>query len=55
MLGPAELAVVARAATWRDLADYERTWQANLEVTSQAFSEIEPLMQRLRELLSARA
>jgi uncharacterized protein (UPF0332 family) len=53
VLGPAELAVVARAATWRDLADYERTWQANLEVTSQAFSEIEPLMQRLRELLSA--
>lgn len=53
VLGPAELAVVARAATWRDLADYERTWQANLEVTSQAFAEIEPLMQRLRDLLPA--
>ncbi len=51
VLGPGELAVVARAATWRDLADYERTWQANLEVVSQAFMEIEPLMQRLRELL----
>ena len=53
VLGPAELAVVARAATWRDLADYERTWQANLEVTAQAFAEIEPLMHRLRELLPA--
>ncbi len=53
VLGPGELAVVARAATWRDLADYERTWQANLEVVSQAFAEIEPLMQRLRELLPA--
>jgi uncharacterized protein (UPF0332 family) len=50
-LGPAELAVVARAATWRDLADYERTWQANAEVTTQAFAEIEPLMSRLQQLL----
>jgi uncharacterized protein (UPF0332 family) len=50
-LGPTELAVVARAATWRDLADYERTWQANAEVIAQAFAEIEPLMTRLQELL----
>ncbi|HET9955268.1 MAG TPA: HEPN domain-containing protein, partial [Polyangiaceae bacterium] len=54
-LGPAELAAVARAATWRDLADYERTWQANAEVTAQAFAEIEPLMARLHELLDAGA
>jgi uncharacterized protein len=53
VLGPTELAVVARAATWRDLADYERTWQADSEVTAQAFGEIEPLMTRLRELLEA--
>jgi uncharacterized protein (UPF0332 family) len=52
VLGPAELAVVARAATWRDLADYERTWVANAEVTSQAFAEIEPLMARLQQLLA---
>ena len=51
-LGPAELAVVARAATWRDLADYERTWQANAEVIAQAFAEIEPLIARLEELLN---
>lgn len=51
LLGPAELAVVARAATWRDLADYERTWQADAEVTAQAFAEIEPLMDRVRQLL----
>lgn len=52
-LGPGELAVVARAATWRDLADYERTWQANAEVIAQAFAEIEPLMSRLQELLAS--
>lgn len=42
---------MARAATWRDLADYERTWEANLEVTSLAFAEIEPLMERVRQLV----
>jgi len=52
VLGPAELAVVARAATWRDLADYERTWQANIEVTAQAFAEIEPLIKQLQQLLT---
>ncbi|HKY39123.1 MAG TPA: HEPN domain-containing protein [Polyangiaceae bacterium] len=49
-LSPTDLSIVARAATWRDLADYERTWEANLEVTSQAFEEIEPLMERVRAL-----
>jgi uncharacterized protein (UPF0332 family) len=47
-LSPTDLATVARAATWRDLADYERTWEANAEVTLQAFQEIEPLMHRVR-------
>lgn len=42
-LSPTDLSIVARAAAWRDLADDERTWEANLEVTSQAFAEIEPL------------
>jgi hypothetical protein len=37
------------------LADYERTWQANAEVTTQAFAEIEPLMIRLRELIDGRS
>ena len=50
-LTPSDLAVVARAATWRELADYERTWEANLEVTSQAFTEIEPLMDKVRALI----
>ena len=51
-LSPTDLSILARAATWRDLADYERTWEANLEVTSQAFLEIEPLMERVRALLA---
>jgi uncharacterized protein (UPF0332 family) len=50
-LSPTDLSIVARAATWRDLADYERTWEANLEVTLQAFAEIEPLMERVRQLV----
>jgi len=52
-LSPSDLSIVARAATWRDLADYERTWEANLEVTSQAFAEIEPLIERVRTLLAS--
>ncbi|MES1175482.1 MAG: HEPN domain-containing protein [Myxococcales bacterium] len=52
-LSPTDLAIVARAATWRDLADYERTWEANLEVALQAFAEIEPLMERVRQLVLA--
>ena len=50
-LSPTDLSIVARAATWRDLADYERTWEANSEVTLQAFAEIEPLMERVRQIV----
>ena len=50
-LGPGELATVARAATWRDLADYERTWHADQAVVGGAFAEIEPLLTRVRELI----
>ena len=52
-LSPTDLSVVARASTWRDLADYERTWEANLEVTTLAFAEIEPLIERVRDLALA--
>jgi uncharacterized protein (UPF0332 family) len=50
-LSPTDLSIVARAATWRDLADYERTWEADSVVTLQAFAEIEPLMERVRQLV----
>jgi uncharacterized protein (UPF0332 family) len=51
-LSPTDLSIVARAATWRDLADYERTWEANAEVTLQAFAEIEPLIERVRQMVA---
>lgn len=54
-LTPTDLSMVARAATWRDLADYERTWHANAEVATQAFSEIEPLMEKVRALIEKSA
>lgn len=50
VLDPMDLASVARAATWRDLADYERTWDANAAVAAQAFAEVEPLIERVRAL-----
>jgi len=42
------VAAVSRAATYRDLADYERTWEATADVTDAAFSELEPIMDRVR-------
>jgi uncharacterized protein (UPF0332 family) len=47
VIGAAEVAVVGRAATYRDLADYERTWLATPEVAAAAFAEIEPLIERV--------
>lgn len=51
-LGAADLATVARAATYRDLADYERTWEATREIVDQAFGEAEPLIDRVGQLLA---
>jgi len=51
LLTAADIAVVSRAATYRDLADYERTWEATSEVTDAAFAEIEPIMVRVRAYL----
>ena len=44
-------AELRHAASAHRAADYERTWEANLEVTVQAFAEIEPLMERVRRLV----
>jgi uncharacterized protein (UPF0332 family) len=47
VISAADVAVVGRAATYRDLADYERTWQATPDLTRSAFQEIEPLVDRV--------
>ncbi|GAH67309.1 unnamed protein product, partial [marine sediment metagenome] len=54
LLTPADIAAVSRAATYRDLADYERTWEATSDVTDAAFAEIEPIMDRTRAYLAAK-
>jgi uncharacterized protein (UPF0332 family) len=51
-LSAADLAVVARAATHRELADYERTWEATRAIADQAFAEVAPLIDRARERLT---
>jgi uncharacterized protein (UPF0332 family) len=46
-----ERAAIARASTFRDLADYERTWDATAAIVDDAFAEIDPLLARVRDLL----
>lgn len=50
-LSAADLAVVARAASHRDLADYERTWNADAAIAAAAFAEVEPVIERARAIL----
>jgi uncharacterized protein (UPF0332 family) len=50
---PSEAAVLGHAWQWRTLADYERTWNADVEATSKAFGEIEPLIDRIGDVLRA--
>jgi len=53
LLGASDIALVSRSATYRDLADYERTWEATLSVADAALQEIEPMMARVRAHLVA--
>ena len=50
-----DLAIVARAQTYRDLADYERSWRATSEVVDTAFTETEPLIRKAEKLLKTPA
>ena len=54
LLTPSDIAAVSRAATYRDLADYERTWEATSDVTDAAFAELEPIMDRTRAHLDSK-
>ena len=53
--GAEELAVVARAQTYRDLADYERTWTATAQVVDTAFAETEPLIHKAERMVQGNA
>ncbi|MBX3226183.1 MAG: HEPN domain-containing protein [Labilithrix sp.] len=48
VLTASEIAAVGRAATYRELADYERAWDADAEAVSEAFAEIDRLIKRAR-------
>jgi uncharacterized protein (UPF0332 family) len=47
-----DIAVVGRAQTYRDLADYNRAWEATAAIADEAFAGVEPLIVRIRELLA---
>lgn len=51
-LTAADIALVSRAATYRDLADYERTWDATDEIVGTAFADLDPLLARVRKHLA---
>ena len=48
LLTAADIAVVGRTATYRELADYERTWEATAGVSDAAFAEVDPLIERVK-------
>jgi uncharacterized protein (UPF0332 family) len=51
-LSAGDVAVISRTCTFRDLADYERTWNADEGVAHGAFAEVEPLMDRISRYLT---
>ena len=51
VLGAADIALVTRAASYRDLADYERTWEATAEIVTEASDAVDALSTRIREHL----
>jgi predicted nucleotidyltransferase len=53
VLTPDDMALVSRVGGYRDLADYERTWEATEKVSAEAFSAVEPLIARARASLEA--
>jgi uncharacterized protein (UPF0332 family) len=51
LLTAADVSVVSRAYGQRDLADYERTWEATADIAAAAFAEVEPVIERAHEIL----
>jgi uncharacterized protein (UPF0332 family) len=49
----ADVALISRTNTYRDLADYERTWVADEGIAGTAFAEVEPLLGRIARYLGA--
>lgn len=47
-----DIAVVGRTQSYRDLADYNRAWEATLAIADEAFAAVEPLLDRIRATLA---
>jgi uncharacterized protein (UPF0332 family) len=45
-----EIALIARAATHRDLADYERSWHATQALFDKSLAELAPLLDKITAL-----
>jgi uncharacterized protein (UPF0332 family) len=46
-----DIAAVGKAQTYRDLADYNRAWEATPAIADEALASVEPLIVRIREAL----
>jgi uncharacterized protein (UPF0332 family) len=46
-----DIVVVSRTQTYRDLADYDRAWNATSAIADEAFAAVEPLITRIAQLL----
>ena len=54
-LTAADIACVSRLASYRDLADYERTWDATRAIADGAFADADALVARIKEDVLAQA
>lgn len=52
-LGSDDVKLVAQVETYRDLADYERDWEATDELVQASFAGVESLIARVRAHLVA--
>ncbi|HSN99245.1 MAG TPA: HEPN domain-containing protein [Candidatus Nanopelagicales bacterium] len=46
-----DVAAVGRTQSYRDLADYERSWEATPGIADEAFTSVEPLIARIQKIL----
>ena len=51
-LTASDVAIVSRTAGYRNLADYERTWDAPMDVVDGAFTEVLGLVARIESVLT---
>lgn len=53
VLAAEDIALVSKVCGYRDLADYERTWEATDSIATEALGAVEPLLARVRASLES--